>query len=264
LPPLVASQEAKRSPYPGGFQINDSSYGRVNEEDGWEPRRRQALPLMANKLLQANLNHARAAQDLILQYAAECNFGTTIKSEPYRVPPGNPHWAAVRCGGRHHLTAIRKPAPLHIPGGERLCSHQVGRHGRGRGVSIPEPEPRRSAKYVGTIGGVRAEIRTHPNHSRGLQCLIWTMEFPAHQREGCGSGGLGGVTAPVLERGHREHLREAAGRGVHHRYYVGDSQCCGQNHGLEGEYGNIPQFGPGGIRLATLILTTVPIDHRPD
>jgi len=53
---------------------------------------------MANKLLQANLNHSRAAQDLLVQHAAEGDYGLMVLSEPYRVPPRNPMWAAARTG----------------------------------------------------------------------------------------------------------------------------------------------------------------------
>jgi len=54
--------------------------------------------LMANRLLQVNLNHARAAQDLLDQMAAERDVNIMVVSEPYRVPPDNPLWAASRTG----------------------------------------------------------------------------------------------------------------------------------------------------------------------
>jgi len=53
---------------------------------------------MANTLLQVNLNHVRAAQDLLDQYAAERDASIMVISEPYRVPPDNPCWAAARAG----------------------------------------------------------------------------------------------------------------------------------------------------------------------
>jgi len=53
---------------------------------------------MVNKLLQVNLNRARAAQDLMTQCAAERDCGLIVLSEPYRVPPKHPHWAAARTG----------------------------------------------------------------------------------------------------------------------------------------------------------------------
>jgi len=55
-------------------------------------------PKMVNTLLQANLNHARAAQDLLDQFAAQRDASIMVLSEPYRVPPDNPCWAAARTG----------------------------------------------------------------------------------------------------------------------------------------------------------------------
>jgi len=53
---------------------------------------------MYNKILQANTNNARAAQDLLIQEAAERDCGLLVIAEPNWVPPGNPHWAAARRG----------------------------------------------------------------------------------------------------------------------------------------------------------------------
>lgn len=44
-------------------------------------------------LLQANLNHARAAQDLFVHTLMERGCGLGIAAEPYRVPSDNPCWA---------------------------------------------------------------------------------------------------------------------------------------------------------------------------
>jgi len=53
---------------------------------------------MSNRLLQANINRARAAQDLLILYAAERDYGLAVISEPNWVPPRHPHWAAARFG----------------------------------------------------------------------------------------------------------------------------------------------------------------------
>ncbi|XP_071652145.1 uncharacterized protein [Temnothorax longispinosus] len=50
------------------------------------------------KVLQANLNHCRVAQDLFLQSMAERGSGLGIVAEPYRVPDNHPCWASSRCG----------------------------------------------------------------------------------------------------------------------------------------------------------------------
>lgn len=47
---------------------------------------------MLLKLVQVNLNHTAAAQDLLLQAMAEEKWDLAIISEPYRVPE-HPHWA---------------------------------------------------------------------------------------------------------------------------------------------------------------------------
>jgi len=39
-----------------------------------------------NKVIQANLNHSKLAQDLIYKIMEEENVGVAIISEPYRVP----------------------------------------------------------------------------------------------------------------------------------------------------------------------------------
>ncbi|XP_071579196.1 uncharacterized protein [Temnothorax nylanderi] len=58
---------------------------------------------MAQKLLQANLNHCRASQDVFLHTMAERGSGLGVVAEPYWVPPGHPCWAVSRCG----LAAVR-------------------------------------------------------------------------------------------------------------------------------------------------------------
>lgn len=49
------------------------------------------------RVLQANLNHASAAQDLYLQTVAEGGFGLGVVSEPYRVPT-HPNWLGDSSG----------------------------------------------------------------------------------------------------------------------------------------------------------------------
>jgi len=52
------------------------------------------------KILQANLNHARQAQDLFLQALAERDCGLGIVAEPYpgSTNPRHPQWMVSRCG----------------------------------------------------------------------------------------------------------------------------------------------------------------------
>ncbi|XP_070171424.1 uncharacterized protein, partial [Polyergus mexicanus] len=53
---------------------------------------------MSLGILQANLNHARRAQDLFLHSLAERGFGLGIAAEPYRVPRTSPCWIGDRTG----------------------------------------------------------------------------------------------------------------------------------------------------------------------
>lgn len=47
---------------------------------------------MCIRLLQANLNHARQAQDLFPHVLAEHDFGLGIAAEPYMIPQNYPCW----------------------------------------------------------------------------------------------------------------------------------------------------------------------------
>lgn len=49
------------------------------------------------KIIQGNINHCRAAQELLLQTLAECSIALTVIGEPYRVPD-HPRWFAGDCG----------------------------------------------------------------------------------------------------------------------------------------------------------------------
>ncbi|XP_070152061.1 uncharacterized protein [Polyergus mexicanus] len=53
---------------------------------------------MSLGILQANLNHARRAQDLFLHSLAERGFGLGIAAEPYHVPEVSPCWIGDRTG----------------------------------------------------------------------------------------------------------------------------------------------------------------------
>ncbi|XP_077282735.1 uncharacterized protein LOC143908799 [Temnothorax americanus] len=63
---------------------------------------------MALRVLQVNLNHARAAQDLFCQVLAERGCGLGIVAEPYRVPRDHPCWFSDR-GGSAAITVRAAP-----------------------------------------------------------------------------------------------------------------------------------------------------------
>ncbi|XP_072934924.1 uncharacterized protein [Epargyreus clarus] len=65
---------------------------------------------MAHRLLQANINHCRAAQDLLVQSMAEWLIDVAVVAEPYFVPPtGN--WV----GDQDGLVAIASSRTLRVP-----------------------------------------------------------------------------------------------------------------------------------------------------
>jgi len=68
---------------------------------------------MAVKLLQANLNHARRAQDLFCHGLDERGIRLGIVAEPYRVPDKSPNWAGDEDGGDSEKHRIQVP-PLSV------------------------------------------------------------------------------------------------------------------------------------------------------
>jgi len=52
---------------------------------------------MINRLLQIYFNHARHAQDLLMQMT-ERKVGIAVVTEPYKVPHDHPCWAADKNG----------------------------------------------------------------------------------------------------------------------------------------------------------------------
>jgi len=81
------------------------------------------------KILQANLNHARQAQDLFVHNLAERGCGLGIVTEPYEVPKNHPLWMAFSCG----KAVITWRAATHFPpctlieAGEGYVAAQWGR-----------------------------------------------------------------------------------------------------------------------------------------
>lgn len=53
---------------------------------------------MAARILQANLNHARQAQNLFCHTLDERGIGLAIAAEPYKVPARNSNWVGDECG----------------------------------------------------------------------------------------------------------------------------------------------------------------------
>lgn len=53
---------------------------------------------MAAKILHANLNHVRQAQNLFCHTLDERGIGLAIAAEPYKVPARDPNWVGDECG----------------------------------------------------------------------------------------------------------------------------------------------------------------------
>jgi len=177
---------------------------------------------MANKILQANLNRARAAQALLEQYAAEHDYGIMVVSEPHWVPPRHSQWAAAR-GGSNVDVAItwrRSKSPLPCTFLEAGSGWVVVRWGDMVVIGVYLPPSLSHADFDSRLGQIDDDLG-----------------FPVHECEGRGSGGMGGVTGPALyERRLNEHLRQAAGGRVHRGLDVGKPPSSGQDKGLECAY----------------------------
>ncbi|XP_067212239.1 uncharacterized protein [Linepithema humile] len=63
---------------------------------------------MSTKLLQANLNHARRAQDLFLGDLCGRDAGLGVVAEPYRMPESNPNWVSASNGS---VAIVRRHSP---------------------------------------------------------------------------------------------------------------------------------------------------------
>ncbi|XP_011173832.1 uncharacterized protein LOC105206000 [Solenopsis invicta] len=70
---------------------------------------------MTHKLLQTNLNHARAAQDILMQCLAERGGGLAIAADPYRIPDDHPHWAEDTLGRVAIVSQHARDAPPMLP-----------------------------------------------------------------------------------------------------------------------------------------------------
>lgn len=95
------------------------------------------------KVLQANLNHARRAQDLFIHSLAERGCGVGIAAEPYSVPTEHSSWFADECDS----VAIHCTPTLGAPGS------LVGRGKGFVGVSIGD---------VKVVGGIFHQTRASP------------------------------------------------------------------------------------------------------
>jgi len=118
---------------------------------------------MANKLLQANLNRARAAQALLEQYAAERDYGIMVISEPHWVPPRHSQWAAVR-GGSDVEVAItwrRSEKPLPCTFLEAGSGWVVVRWGDMVVIGVYLPPSLSHADFDSRLGQIEGRVRRY-------------------------------------------------------------------------------------------------------
>lgn len=93
--------------------------------------------MIDGKLLQANLNHARRAQDLFYQTIAERGIG--LAAEPYRVPDKDPNWLGNPDGSVVIVRAVATNSPPSPTCRERgrIRRGQVGTHLHSRVLRLP-------------------------------------------------------------------------------------------------------------------------------
>lgn len=106
-----------------------------------------------HRIVQVNLNHARRAQDLLMQLLDERDSGLAIVSEPYRIPAGNPNWVGSPDGSAAIVwRRSRAPVPLgRVGGGD---GYVIAKWGRVYIVSV-YLSPRLSiAEVEGALDGI--------------------------------------------------------------------------------------------------------------
>ena len=74
------------------------------------------------RILQCNINHSRAAQDLLLHQGGELEAGVYLVSEPYAIPRQDPRWMSSADGG----AAVFCPDASLASKGRRLLSRGEG------------------------------------------------------------------------------------------------------------------------------------------
>ncbi|KAL4709124.1 hypothetical protein ACJJTC_014683 [Scirpophaga incertulas] len=137
-------------------------------------------------LLQGNINHSAAAQDLLCATAAEWRAGLAIVAEPYYVPPQSDNWLQSTDGTAAIVRVGAGSSPsLVLREGERIRRRGVGGDG-----GVPGGDGGGCAKGGPGSGPARG----------GPQRLESGLGFLPHGREGWGSGVLGsGPGAPDPE-----------------------------------------------------------------
>nr|XP_012220339.1 PREDICTED: uncharacterized protein LOC105671055 [Linepithema humile] len=113
---------------------------------------------MSTKLLQANLNHARRAQDLFLSDLCKRDAGLGVAAEPYRVLDSDPNWVSASNGSvvivRRHYPRFPLPLTLVERGGIRYGA--VGCLLRDKGLC---PSRRPHLEFLEQLQEMREGIR---------------------------------------------------------------------------------------------------------
>ncbi|XP_032690139.1 uncharacterized protein LOC116853267 [Odontomachus brunneus] len=120
---------------------------------------------MATVLLQANLNHARRAQDLLWHTMAERDSGLAVATEPHHIPPPNdPRWMGRpgNPGMMGNLAIIRRYSKNSPPA---CCVHAGGKivaveWGSMAVVGVYASSALSLAEFEDLLDGVREVIRT--------------------------------------------------------------------------------------------------------
>lgn len=67
--------------------------------------------MTVHRVLQTNLNHSVAAQDLLCQHVAEWSIDLVVAAEPYSIPQGRTLWAGDKCGSVMIMSSGRPGSP---------------------------------------------------------------------------------------------------------------------------------------------------------
>ncbi|XP_067205363.1 uncharacterized protein [Linepithema humile] len=113
---------------------------------------------MSTRLLQANLNHARQAQDLFLEDLCGRDAGLDVVAEPYSVPDSNPNWVAAADGS---AVIIRRHSPRSpsISLMERGREFVIARWGALRVVGVYAPPSMSYPEFLQLLREMGAGIR---------------------------------------------------------------------------------------------------------
>lgn len=173
--------------------------------------------------MQANLNHARHAQELLLQYMDERDLGMAVIAEPYRVPTEHPAWAGAP-DGSVAITWRRTRNLVPCNREEAVDSYVLVRWGSVLIMGVYLPPRLCLAEYEERLDRMERAVRARPPAP-----IIIMGDFNAHATmwgsRRTNANGLGEHNGALLyEYRHQRHIHPTA-RREHCGFDVG-LPCC--------------------------------------